>query len=611
MRIGSRKTRLSLVLAALLLCAAASLTSCSEIASAADGTESAASDENAVIKDGVYIGNIAVGGMTAAEAAAAVDSYVESLLNTSFTLVGANGSITLTGEEMGITADTDTCVSEALGAASSGNLIQRFKEQQALDEGDCIIELTLSVDKQQTAELIYAAKSSLDIEAVDNTLVRENGSFTYVEGQDGEEVDVVASVYAINSYLANDWTGGDSEITLVNTESSPRGTEEEFSHITDLLGSYSTNFSSSSASRATNVKNGCEKINGTILYPGEEFSVYEAVSPFTEENGYELAGSYENGTTVESFGGGICQVSTTLYNAVIRAELEVTMRYSHSMMVAYVSPSEDAAIAGTYKDMRFVNNYDYPIYIEGYCSGGVIYFNIYGEETRASNRSISFESEIVETTEPETQITLDSSVAYGSYYTEQTSHTGYVARLWKIVTVDGVEESRTVFNNSTYQASPTIVVFGTKGATEKQLAALKAAASEGDLAAAKAAATMAAEEETESESESESESEEETETETEEETESESESAASESSEGSSEKSSEAGSEGTGSDVNSESGSKTTGDSQDDGSATASEAENSGDSGGGSTSGESTSGGNSDSGDSDSDADGGDAGEDN
>ena len=504
MRFYQRKFRLSVIMAALLLLVLAAASPCVEIASAAEesGTEVAASD--AVIKDGVYIGSIAVGGMTAAEATEAVEAYVESLLDTSFTLVGADGSITLTGEEMGITADTEACVSEALGAASSGNLIARFKEQQSLDNGSYTIDLTLSVDKQQTAELIYEAKSSLDIEAVDNSLIRENGSFVYVAGQEGEEVDVVASVYAINSYLADEWTGGDSEIALVTTELSPRGSEEEFSHITDLLGSYSTNFSSSSASRATNVTNGCSKINGTILYPGEEFSVYEAVSPFTEENGYALAGSYENGTTVESFGGGICQVSTTLYNAAIRAELEITMRYSHSMIVSYVSPSEDAAIAGTYKDLRFVNNYDYPIYIEGYCSGGIIYFNIYGEEIRDSGRSVSFESEVVETTEPETQITLDSTLAYGSYYTQQTSHTGYVARLWKIVTIDGVEESRTIFNNSTYQASPTIVVFGTKGATEEQIAELKAAADDGDLTAAKNIANSVAEEpETESESESE------------------------------------------------------------------------------------------------------------
>ncbi len=463
-------------------------------------TESGATrDADTTIADGVYIGRVAVGGMTQAEAAAAVDAYIDSLKDAKFTLVGAAGSITVTADDMGVTADTDTCVTQAARAATSGNLIERFKEKKALDSGTYVVDLPVGVDKQQTAELIYDAKSSLDIAAEDNTLVRENGAFVFVEGQSGKEVDVVASVYAINTYLADEWNGGDAQIDLVMEEVAARGSQEEFSHIKDVIGTCTTDFSSSSASRATNVSNGCEKVNGSIIYPGEEFSVYEAVSPFTEENGYALAGSYSNGTTVESFGGGICQVSTTLYNAVLRAELQVTMRCSHSMIVTYVQPSMDAAISGTYKDLRFINNTDYPIYIQGYCSGGTITFNIYGEETRDPNRVVTFESEVTDTTEPEVQINLDSSAKIGSYHTEQTSHTGYVARLWKVVTVNGVEESRKVINNSTYSASPTIVVFGTKGATEEQLAALKAAQSAKDLNAAKAVANAITEEPADSE----------------------------------------------------------------------------------------------------------------
>ena len=97
------------------------------------------------------------------------------------------------------------------------------------------------------------------------------------------------------------------------------------------------------------------------MLPGEEFSAYETVSPFSEENGYHLAGSYLNGMVVESLGGGICQVSTTLYNAVLLAELEVVERHNHSMEVSYVQPSADAAIAESAgKDFKFRNNLDYP-----------------------------------------------------------------------------------------------------------------------------------------------------------------------------------------------------------------------------------------------------------
>ena len=129
------------------------------------------------------------------------------------------------------------------------------------------------------------------------------------------------------------------------------------------LGGFSTDFSSSAAGRATNVKNACSLINGSVIYPGEQFSVYEAISPITTDNGYQIAGAYENGQVVDSVGGGVCQVATTLYNAVIRAELDIVQRYNHSMIVSYVKPSDDAAIAGTYKDLKFKNNLDNPVYI--------------------------------------------------------------------------------------------------------------------------------------------------------------------------------------------------------------------------------------------------------
>jgi hypothetical protein len=225
--------------------------------------------------------------------------------------------------------------------------------------------------------------------------------------------------------------------------------------------------------------------------------MYNVVSPFTQENGYELAGTYQNGTTIESFGGGICQVATTLYNAVIRSELEITQRYNHSMLVSYVQPSMDAAIAGTYKDLRFKNNTNYPVYIEGITSGGNITFSVYGKETRASNREISFESETLSTTEPATQYNLSSSASMGSWVVSQSAHTGVTAQLWKIVKVDGVQQSRELFNKSTYQSSPKIITIGTSGASSSTLSALKSAIATGNESAVRSAASALKSEATE------------------------------------------------------------------------------------------------------------------
>lgn len=436
-----------------------------------------------VIEDGVYIGGVDVGGMTAEEAAEAIQEYVDEIKTQSITLIGPKDDLTLTLEKMGISSQTEAAVQEAISVGQSGNLVKRFKELKNLEEEPYIVDMGLGIDKEETAEIIHNKSTQIDVKAIDHGLDKKNGEFVYVPGQQGNEVDVVASVNALNEYIAEEWGNAaeeNAEFTLTSIVTEPKGSEEELSVVRDLLGSFTTNYKSSGSGRAKNVENGVSKIHGTVLYPGDELSFYELVNPFTKENGYELAGSYLNGETVESFGGGICQVSTTLYNAVLLSELEVTQRYNHSMTVAYVDLGADAAIAGTYKDLRFKNSFDFPVYIEGICENRNITFNIYGKETRDENRKISYVSEVISVNDPLTEYTLLESVPVGTFEQTRSKHVGYVAELWKVVTVDGVEQERTRVNKSTYQASSRRVTIGLGGANEAQIAAVHAAIATGD-----------------------------------------------------------------------------------------------------------------------------------
>ena len=232
----------------------------------------------------------------------------------------------------------------------------------------------------------------------------------------------------------------------------------------DVLASCTT-YVSGAWGRIQNVRKAAQNISGTVLNCGDQFSYNDAIGPTTADYGFYAAPGYVGGKTVDVYGGGVCQVSTTLYNAVILAELEITQRSNHSMIVSYVKPSMDAAIAGDYKDLRFVNNQDIPIYIEGYTEGKNVTFKIYGHDTRPSNRVVTYESEVVSEQDPGTQYVATGDPA-GYMKTAQGKHIGYVARLWKVVTVDGVEESREIFNKSTYKASPKIVNVGTASAAQ-------------------------------------------------------------------------------------------------------------------------------------------------
>ena len=462
-------------------------------------------DDN-VIAEGLSIAGIDVSGMTASQAEEALSDYAEEFPDLVVSLEADGESILTTAGEIGLSADVSASVEEALSYGKTGNLVARYKQLKDLEQESKDLPLAVEVDEDTLTAYLEENAEQLNRDAVDYGLTRENGEFVVTGGTNGIEIDLEASAETVEEFFLAGWTEDNTSVELAYIITEPQGSEEELSQVQDLLGTYSTSYSSSASGRKVNVKNGCDLISGTVLYPGETFSVYDAVSPFTAENGYELAGSYENGTTVETYGGGICQVSTTLYNAVIRAELEIVERYGHSLTVSYVDPSADAAIAGTYKDLKFTNNTDYPIYISGYADGSTITFSIYGVETRAENRTIEFVSETTSTTEATVEYVADSSSAIGTMTKTQSSHTGKTARLWKIVYIDGVEESREVFNTTTYSMSPTIYSVGVASSSSEATAAMKAAIATQDSATIQAAmskwnasALAAAEEEEEEE----------------------------------------------------------------------------------------------------------------
>ena len=182
---------------------------------------------------------------------------------------------------------------------------------------------------------------------------------------------------------------------LAVEEDRPKYTEEDLKKIDTILGSYTTEYYSANAGRSQNVENGARLVNGSILYPGDVLSVDEKLRPYTIENGYGLGGAYVAGEVVDSIGGGICQISTTLYNALLESELEVLTRSPHSMTVTYVEPGFDSAQSAGSKDLCFKNSTDYPVYVEAWASGGKLYTALWGKDDRPANREVIYYNNIL------------------------------------------------------------------------------------------------------------------------------------------------------------------------------------------------------------------------
>ncbi len=190
----------------------------------------------------------------------------------------------------------------------------------------------------------------------------------------------------------------------------PTITEDLLKTFTLKRGSFTTYFYTSTPDRKNNISLANSYISGTILDSGEEFSFNKIVGERTKERGFKDAKIIQNGEYVDGIGGGICQVSSTLYNAVLLSNLKVTSCVNHSLLVSYVEPSFDAMVS-TYNDLKFVNSTPFPIYIQGIVTNNSITFNIYGEENEYEIKRVS---NVVEKIKPESPIYIDSNeLAFG------------------------------------------------------------------------------------------------------------------------------------------------------------------------------------------------------
>lgn len=223
-----------------------------------------------------------------------------------------------------------------------------------------------------------------------------------------------------------------------------------------LISSFSTRYDASNTNRSTNLRIATEKINGTVLLPGEVFSYNKTVGKRTVEEGYKDAKIYADGGVVDGLAGGICQISSTLYNSVLLANLEIVERRNHSFTTSYVAAGRDATVVWGTIDFKFKNSRNYPIKIEGSVKNGVAEFKIYGMQEEKE-----YEINIIPKTTssipyPTTYVD-DPTLLPGQQVVSQAGHLGYKVTTYLVKKLNGTEVSREVLSNDTYQPMKAVV----------------------------------------------------------------------------------------------------------------------------------------------------------
>lgn len=234
----------------------------------------------------------------------------------------------------------------------------------------------------------------------------------------------------------------------------------------DRLSRYSTRYDASNRDRSTNLELSAKKINGTVLLPGEEFSYNKVVGKRTIENGYKNAAVFSNGRVEDGLGGGICQISTTLYNAVLLANLEITERRNHSFVTSYEDPGRDATVVYGVQDFKFKNSRKYPVKIEASVKNGVATMTVMGIKEDVEY-DVIIRAYKTATIPYKTEKRKNANLAEGKEKVIQSGTNGCKAVCYRDLYLDGKKVKTELLSRDTYSTMKRIVEVGTKKTNKK------------------------------------------------------------------------------------------------------------------------------------------------
>ncbi|MBE7048663.1 MAG: hypothetical protein E7393_04760 [Ruminococcaceae bacterium] len=479
---------------------------------------------NPRIYKGIFIGDIDVGGLSTETAFTTVAEHYHDKLSQTVTLRSGDMKIELDLNALNAELDAEQTAQLAYRTARTGSTFSRLREMISLWTNPLVLPPVIACDETLLLEAVHKIADSIDEpgqdmaisigetelmitrgvpgfsinqdkamqdfkataltlsdnifsiepervlptvpiandiydeicgEPIDATYTIENQRLVITDEQDGISFDKVAAQRII------DETSGDViTIPITKTPAAITAQELEANLFPDLLGSYSTRYNAGDIARSHNVSLAAEKINQVVLAPGDVFSYNTTVGPRTAARGFRTANVYVGNKIEPGIGGGICQVSSTLFNAVVLADLKIEQRTNHSLPVSYVPLGRDATVSYGSVDFKFSNNTQAPIKIVASASGGVNKISVFGTKAN-QNRTIDITTECTGTTTAKVVQKENPDLPVGTIEVEQKGSNGSSHNTYKIIKENGRIIKSELLTKSTYVASDRIEIIGT------------------------------------------------------------------------------------------------------------------------------------------------------
>lgn len=406
------------------------------------------------IYSGISINGVDVSGLTGDEALEKVteeDQDMGGVVN----LYYGDNEFSYSFENLGYNPDYKTAIEEALAYGREGTPGERFRAVTELRNAPLDIKTAQGFEDKKINEALDHIGEVVYVPPKDARFTFENGEVIINKEEPGRALDRDKTKELMLGFKVGDEP---IEIPTVPTEATIK--EDYFASLKGDIGHFSTNYTASVQNRKDNIKLAASIIDGTLIMPGEQISFNNIIGEISAETGFKpatviLDGEYETGT-----GGGICQVSTTLYNAAVRADLQIDERRNHSRPVNYVGMGLDAAVASGFLDLKLTNTFDFPVYIRAVADNDNIEFTIIGDN-EVKDYEIDLISERTGVLENTTKNNYSDELAEGTTKVTQSGNTGYTYTSYKVKTKNGEIISRDNYLNSYYPARDTVITIGT------------------------------------------------------------------------------------------------------------------------------------------------------
>ncbi|MBR5291992.1 MAG: VanW family protein [Clostridia bacterium] len=406
----------------LILLAAASLCGCAKKYTDMEDAQ----NSGATLGECIFIDNVNVSGMTPVQAVSAVEqAHTQMLKGLYYTITAEEDSLDINAALLPITFDTRDTVMEAL------SLKKHWPE--GIEPRKLYTSMGADIDELRKA--LEELSSELQYDATDAkaTYSPENG-FTYTDHADGRALDYEHLCSGVHELITS---GKGGSVSAVTSAVPAKYTSDMARQDTTLVSEFTTSFSGSTygkANRVFNIVKAASLIDGKTIAPGEEFDTNAILGPRNEESGWKTAAGIRDGTYVQEYGGGVCQVSTTLYNAALMADLDITERHHHSWPLGYVDIGRDATISTGGPNLRFVNSGPAPITISAITDKGnkTVTVRIYGRPLKDGMRIELTSKKTATLSSPGTETVYDPSLAPGESKTVRKARRGSVAETHKL-----------------------------------------------------------------------------------------------------------------------------------------------------------------------------------